>query len=189
MAHRVHSCRSARRRPSCRRHALLRAVCAAAALACAALGTGCPFGPPILERTEFDSGPFFFSDGVSPALDDPVLLDFSDPTFAQAFDVEVYDWNRDDDLEYAWSYVVDDATFGVGNGVLTTTQQLGDVSVYSVPTLTVQSSSLFLREPGDEITIRLDVIDPIPEEQRFDTFADAYRIQLQWQVRGDGACP
>jgi len=160
-----------------------------AAITALAIGaTGCPIAPPLSDPIVFDSAPFLFADGVDPSVDEDVILDLA-TNERQTFTVDVYDWEAGDTLTYRWTLVSDDLQGSLGNGELRDPSPIGDAFAYRVPPTVIDTCGVLLGRDGDTLTLELEITDEIPEAQRFDPAADAYRLTLSWQVRASGECP
>lgn len=154
----------------------------------APLVAGCPIAPPLTDPVVFDSAPFLFPDGVDPAVDEDVILDLATRE-RQTFTVDVYDWDGDDVLTYRWTLVSDDLQGSLGNGELRDPSPIGDAFAFRVPPTVIDTCGVLLGRDGDTLTLELEITDEIPEAQRFDPAADAYRLSLSWRVRASGECP
>jgi hypothetical protein len=157
-------------------------------LVMAAVGVNsCVYATPIRGSVDEDEAPFYFPAGVEPSPRSEVVVDLS-AAAATSFRVEIYDRAADDDLEYIWTLVTPSGPFQVVRDELRGGQRIGEVTVYSVPELTLPACQFPLQADGDEAAVELEIVDPIPEDQRFAAEADAYRILVRWTIRATGDC-
>lgn len=153
----------------------------------AQMAISCVYAPPIRGSVDEDEAPFYFPNGVEPSPRAEVVVDLSAgaPT---AFRVEIYDFDADDDLEYVWTLVTPSGPFQVARDELRPGQRIDDVTVYPVPELSLPACQFPLQSDGDEAAVELEIIDPIPEDERFVDEADAYRVLIRWTLRATGDC-
>ncbi len=153
----------------------------------------CVYTPPIRERpAPADNAPFYFPTGVTPSLDQDVVLDLTAGD-TRTFGLQVFDTDPTDDLQFTWVLIVPDGSFVVpiNSGSLTGPQEIGDVFAWEVPPVVLQSCQGLagvLDSAGDMVVLQLTINDPIPEQQRFDPGAVAYQLVVRWTIEAVGNC-
>jgi len=152
----------------------------------ATIATACPVAPPLVQPSSFDSAPFYFPDGLDPNPDEDVIVQLNQLDRVE-LSADIYDWDEGDTLEYVWTLRRGDLSTQ-STGVLRSPTFIDGVYAYRVFPQAIESCGLLLNQENDVVTVRLEIIDTIPESQRFNPSADSYRIVISWRIVARGNC-
>ncbi len=161
---------------------------------------GCIWSPKPEQAVQLDTPPFIDPDFVVPAIGTTQTVNLQDTEGRQlTFSANrIFDWDRDDNIEYVW-------VFDFGNGTPITRPAGGQTNIALGTTAAADASRTSFRtdpidfDPCDfdavlaglteSATIELILLDEIPQEQRADEGERSeWQVSAQWTVRFEGQC-